>query len=877
MRAVAGASPTLMAAMFAAAILALPLVAARADDSSGAGSAPAPYAAFVAGAQIQHGLFTVIRKGGKVYIEIAPEQLDQDFIQSAELVNGLGGWNVIPGGITSWSRIVRFNHTDDKIVVTWPNTYFVAPGNEPAQRAIKRTFANSTVAVAPVVAADATDGHVVFDASFLLTDIYGLEAGLKPITGADNPDQAYRLDSERSLFGPTKAFPFNVIVDVDQTWKSSNPQVVDNVPDPRTLLLRIAYNFASPPDSADYMPRLADDRVGYFDSPYLNFANDADHTRVLRYVVRWNMQPSDPSKRISPAKHPMIYYLSDNIPTRYREPIRRGILDWNAAFERIGITGAVQVRDQPDDPNWDPDDIRYNTVIWMTESNNGGYAAENPVIDPRTGQMIRTNIVVDADVMQYSNLSWQFLTEPTVGARGGSYRANERAYELGRRAQAEFGRVALEGMGHALSGAALARYNDQLLESFLVHEAGHGFGLQHNFISSMAYSAKQLQNRSFTSKYGLATSVMEYAPLNLWPKGFHQGDYWQTVLGPYDYHAIQWGYGRVPGARSPQDEVPTLNRWASAWTNPLYRFANDEDADYAGAHAIDPRVAVWDLTSDPLSWSAAQLRLTRDVVAGVNRHWPKPGRSYEQERAAFTFAFFQWLQVAEQPEHFIAGEYLSRSHSGDPGARPPLVQVSRADERRAFDQLDTYVLSDGAWNFSPATLNRLVYSEWEPWVNAQWAYDPQPRHDMPVAEIAEAFAQRELATMFQPLMFQRLNDLSLKVKPGATMSLTDLFDWTQAALYRDLGDTKLTTIGEVHRALQQWYARKLAQIWLAPAPGTPYDAQSLARFELAALRRDVKVALSRAALDELTRAHLESLQDVVSRALDARQVIPTSP
>ena len=145
---------------------------------------------------------------------------------------------------------------------------------------------------------------------------------------------------------------------------------------------------------------------------------------------------------------------------------------------------------------------------------------------------------------------------------------------------------------------------------------------------------------------------------------------------------------------------------------------------------------------------------------------------------------------------------------------------------------------------------------------------------MPVAEIAEGFAQNELTMMFQPLMFERLNDLSLKVKPGSTMSLTDLFDWTQSALYGDLGQSKLRSIGEVHRALQQWYARKLAQIWLAPAPRTPYDAQSLARAKLVELRHDVVSVLDRGGLDELTRAHLESLQDVVSRALDARLVVP---
>lgn len=851
-------------------LCALAPVLARADDSP----PPAAYATFIAGAQVQNGLFNVIRKSGKVYLEVAPSQLDTDFIVSAEQVNGIGGWGVIPGGISSVDRIVRFSRNGDKIVVTFPNTYFIAPGNDPAQRAIKRTFADSVAGVAPIAAADAVTGHVVFDVSFLLGDIYNLSAALKSVTATDDPEQQYRLDADRTLFGPTKALPDNVIITADQTWMCDNPQTIDNVPDPRTLLIRVAYNFVLPPNDGDYMPRLADTRVGYFDTAFLNFATDTDYSRINRYVVRWNMQPTDPSKAMSPAKHPMIYYMSDNVPTQYRESIRKGIERWNAAFERIGISNAVQVKDQPTDPNYDPDDVRYNTIIWMTESNSGGYAAESQIWDPRTGQEIRTNIVIDADVMGFSNISWQFLTNPTAGSAGNQIRGLDVDYAIGKEREATFGRVALAAMGHPLTGSALATYNDQLMQSFIVHESGHGFGLQHNFISSMAYTAKQVQNKSFTEKYGVATSVMEYAPLNLWPKGYPQGTYWQVVLGPYDYHAIHWGYARVPGARTPQEEVPTLHRWASAWSNPLYRFASDEDVAYGSAHAIDPRIAQFDLTNDPLSWGETQLKLSHDLFSTLDRHWPQPGNTYDQERAAFSTVLQVYIVAATWPEHYIGGEYLSRSYLGDPNSQPPLVQVPRTNELRAFRLLDKYLFSDGAWSFSPATLNRLVYSEWESSPNALWAYNPPPRHDMPVAEIAAGLAEGELATMFQPLMLERVDDLALKAKPGATMSLTDLFDWTQGSLYGDLHDAKLQNIGEVHRAIQQWYARKLVQIWLAPEPATPYDAQSMARAELVDLRGSLSTALGRSGLDEMTRAHLASLQDVVARALDARQMVP---
>ncbi len=850
-------------------------LAALADDSSPSDSAPVPYAKFIAGAQVQNGLFNVIRKGGKVYLEIAPAQLDQDFVQTSELVNGLGGYGVLPGGIGSSALIIRFTRNDDKIVVSWPNTYFIAPGNEPAQAAIKRTFANSMVAVAPIAASDASNGHVVFDASFFLTDIYNLTALLKTVTGADKPDQAYSLDTDRTLFGPTKAFPQNVIIDADQTWKSDNPQTVDNVPDPRTLLMRIAYNIAQPP-SDGYIPRIADDRVGYFDAPHLDFATDSNYTRVVHYVTRWNLQPSDPSQAVSPAKNPIVYYLSKDIPTRYRETISEAILRWNAAFAKAGISNAIVVRDQPDDPQWDPDDIRYNTVIWLTESNSGSFAAAGPVIDPRTGQSFRANIVIDADWLNVLYSSAQYVADPTVRAVRATFPPSERELSTGVAREAAFGLVARELGGKPLSGAALDSYVHDALLWTIMHESGHALGLAHNFIGTQAYTVSEMQSKDFTATHGLSSSVMDYVGINVWPKGYGQGGaYWQTMLGPYDYYAIHWAYARIPGVKSPQDEVPTLDRWASAWSTPIYRFASDEDAGYADAHAIDPRVSRWDLTNDPLTWSTARLQLSDELMHALDSRWPQPGHTYDQERVAFGWVFSERLAASAQPEHFVAAEYLSRSHAGDPNAQPPLQQVPRALERRAFGLMDRYVFSDGAWSFSPAMLNRLVYSEWEPWINASWAYDPKPRHDIPVAEMAEAFAQGQLTTMFQPLMLERLNDLPLKAKPGATMSITDLFDWTQASIYGDLSDPKLRSIGEVHRALQQYDARLLAQIWLAPDPGTPYDAQSLARSKLVSLRGAVKTALGRSTLDELTRAHLESLQDVVGRALDARQIIQT--
>ena len=850
----------------------------RADEGDGGGKMM-PYADLSKAAQPQHGLFTIWRKDAKVFIEVSPKQLDTDFIQTAVPRNGIGGYFFFNGSVDfAPARLIRFSRVDDKIAITWPNTDFVAPQGSPIANAVAQTFAPSLVDVAAIVSIDPATGDIVFDASPFLGDIMNTAEVLKQNLGIQSPENAYRLDSQRTYFGPTKAFPDNVIIEADQTFASDEPNVIDNVPDARSLQIKIDYNIAQAPDNSDYMPRLADDRVGYFDNIHLDFGNDDARSRDLRYIIRWNEQPSDPSKRVSPSKHPLVFYLSNTIPTEYRPAVRDALLTWNKAFLPLGISDAVIVKDQPDpsvDPTWDADDIRYNVIRWLTESNGGGFAEAQIVYDPRTGQEFHTGIVVDADLMQFGGLTYPFEVEPQVTGLK-SFANTERAYATGMRREAGFGIEALQMMGLTARYQIPQQFKYEFLKSIILHESGHDWGLQHNFIGSEAYSMKQLQDKSFTSRNGVASSVMEYSPINLWPKGYHQGDYFQTTLGPYDYYVIHWGYGHISGAGSPQDEKPTLNRWASAWSDPRYRFASDEDVSWRDAHAIDPRNNHWDLSNDTLGWCDTRLKLANSLISGLNSRYPQPGESYEEERDAFGFAFGEYLTCAVMPEHFIGGEFLSRAHAGDPHSTVPLTPEPRSEEQRAFAMLDRYIFGDSAWNMSSQLLDRMTYTEWSPfWENGAWAYNPTARHDVPIAEVAEGIQDQELGIMFQPAMLQRVDDLSLKARSGQTMSLADLFSWTQASVFGDLR-SGLTTIPLIHRSEQQTYAAMLSGILLTPAAGTPYDAQALARAELTNLQSELHTALSSSKLDTMTRAHLEDLAVRVSRTLDARTVVPAS-
>jgi hypothetical protein len=841
---------------------------------------PAIYARAVRDADKQSGLFTLYRKEGHVLLELTSAQFDKEYLEHVVPANGLGGFGFESGDVFAQeARIVRFHYGGNNVAMIWPQTRFISTAGTPLATAVRESTADSVQALFPIVAEDKTNGKVLIDLSPLLGDVLDLGNALSDATKSDtNPMGGYRLDPSRTYFGPSKAFPKNVVIEADETFASVKPDTINTVTDARSIQMRVKYNLTEILSSPGYMPRLYDDRVGYWEDPHIGFGDDSRRDNYLFYILRWNIQPSDPTQHLSPAKKPIVYTLDNSIPAEYRAPIREAILEWNKAFERIGVSGAIQVQEQPSDSAYDPDDIRYNVIRWVTNAVSPFGAEAQIVWDPRTGEIFRGGVLLDSNLVRRAKFGYQLTVAPTVSAdeivpltpsQSHAPRRDESLYFAGLRNELNFGLTALDVMYG--DGLYLDTYSHDVLKSVTLHEVGHDFGLSHNFIGHNAFTAKELQSKSFTHVNGIASSVMEYSPINLWPKGWPQGNLWQTTLGPYDYHAIHWGYAFVPNATTPHAEVATLSRWASTSSNPRYTFAGDEDGFYDG-HAVDPRVAPFMLTDKPIAWCQTQLQFTKSLIGGLDRRYPHAQAPWEDERVAFLALMTRYGTCATSMMHYVGGEYLSRARVGDPGAGAPLTPVSRPVEQQAFSNLDRYLLSDGAWQFNSVTLNRLVYTEYMPFAN--FGYDPAPRHDVPISQIAARIQNAVLGYMFSPLVLARLADMPTKAKPGQTMTLTDLFVWTQRGVYGDLAAGKPGTT-QIHRNLQRRYTRLLARMAIAPATATPYDAQALARHELVVLSGNIKQDLRSGNLDLQTRAHLEAMQVDVSRALDARQVIPS--
>lgn len=818
---------------------AAPPAASGGASGAGGNGGPAPYADFIQGATVQNGLFPIVTKDDKVYLVISGTQLGKQFIETSVPSTGLGGFGPAPGEpYVAPARMIEFDRIGAKVVMRWPNTNFTSDGNAQRAAGVAESFPNSVIAVEPIAAEDAATGSVVIPASAFLGDVAYFEAVFQ--SEIDNPEAGYRLDPSRTFFLRTAAFPTNDLLEVSQTWASIEPDLIDNAPDSRSLEVHMEYNLVAAPDDG-YRPRIADDRVGYFTLAQLDFGTDKNPSRQTFFLSRWNFMPATPGKP-SVATHPLVFTLSKDVPDEYRAPIKAALLTWNAAFRKVGILGAIQVQDQPDDPNWDPQDMRHNMVRWF-DSSSPQYGAEALIVnDPRTGEEINAGINIDSVIATGYGAAYTYWVAPTRGLPD--------------------------------DPAASKAFAMQNLRALVLHESGHDMGLQHNFIGSMAYTAKDLQSKAFTDRYGVSSSVMEYAPINLWPKGTPQGDYAQLVLGPYDYHAIQYGYEYIPGAGTPTAELPALRRIASQWANPELSFASDEDVAFGSGHAIDPRVQQFDLTNDPLGWCAVQMKFDHADMDAVAARFPRYEQPNQDARTAFGVPFRQYARCADMTAHVIGGEYLSRGRRGDPGEKPGVQAVPRSDEARAWSLLDEYLFSDAAWRYNPSVLTQLTYTEQSTIGNfANWAYNPGERHDVDVAGLAATAQDIALSELFAPLTLSRIDQLQMKYQAGKTMSITDLFDWAQGTIYGDIANGRAARDGVVMRDLQARYAKRLGAMWTSPQQGTPDDARALARLELEVLRSDCHGALGKPGLDELTRAHLEELDAIASQALDAQAVI----
>jgi hypothetical protein len=616
----------------------------------------------------------------------------------------------------------------------------------------------------------------------------------------------------------------------------------------------------------------------------LDFSKDTAETFFTRYVNRWRLEKKDAAAAVSDPVRPITYYLDRTIPHEWRPYVRAGILEWNRAFEEAGVRNAIQVLDAPDDDStWSAEDARYSTVRWMANFFQT-YAIGPSDVDPRTGEILNADILIAAGWIQAFQNQYRRFAGPAATVRAW-FREDSllRADPDGRLRLCSAG-AALADYGPLLQATLVAHgvigpgdpvpreYIGQALQELVMHEVGHTLGLRHNFRGTAIIPADRLTDRAFTAREGTSGSVMDYNPPAVsWDRG-KQGDFFNTTIGSYDRWVIQYGYADAGGA-TPDAERPGLARMAAQAADPAHLYGSDEDASF-GSFGLDPTVTRYDLTADPLAWSQGQVAFINRLFDSLELRLVAEGDPYTKLRSAFTSLLNTRFAATLYATKWVGGAYTSRDHRGDPRGRPPVVDVPAPRQREALTFITQEGLGEQAYRFRPELLRRLAASRWWHWGTNPFAED---RIDYPLHEWAFAFQTTLVDLLLDPGVLDRLRDAELRADRGASVvTIPEVMDavtgavWAEAG-YRGGAGRNATSI---RRDIQRYTLQLLSRMVIAPPPGTPEDARSVARATLARLGAALDRTLPAARLDASTRAHYADSRDRIRQTLGATVVQP---
>jgi hypothetical protein len=819
------------------------------------------------------GLFTLYHhvKEGKVYLEIKPEQFNKVYLCNITRTSGDG--SLFDSGAMLGEFAFFFKRVGKKVQFVEKNVKFRAKGEAAIAKAVERDIPNSIRGNAKTLSDPHPErGSVLVEAAeFFLQDI----AMVGYLTG--QAKTAYSLDKGNSYFSQLKSFPLNTDIEVTLHFKSSSPQPFFTLADSRSILHRYYYSISEIPGS-NYQPRAADDRVGHFYNLHQDYTSVLKDDPYERYIHRWHLEKSEPKFKLSKPKKAIVFWLENTIPVEYRDAVREGALLWNAAFEKIGFKDAIEVKQMPDDADWDPADVRYNTIRWIVQP-GGAYAVGPSRANPFTGEIYDADIRISADILRFFYQEFDEFVSPSAwtGANINSFFPGMEpeesitpetlphlcGYAEGFQHQMAFGWGLLQSQGRVTEGDLQQYIHDALL-SIVAHEVGHTLGLRHNFKASAIHSLEKIQNKNYTLQNGLTGSLMDYTPVNIAERGQSQGYYFQTTPGPYDYWAIEYAYTSYdPDSKISEKEM--LEKIARRAVEPQFSYGTDEDAFGLSTRSLDPTCNLWDIGNDPLQFYQVRLNLAQGLWRDLLKDFERDGELYNKLRLVFNQGIKEYALAGQTAGKYIGGIYTYRDHIGDPNGRPPFVIVPAAKQREALQFLVDKFFSPNSFEFSPDLLNKLAPPRY-------WDFEGTvfriSRLDYPIHGIVQLLQAMTLFRLYDPLVLGRIQDNEIRFPKGDTpFTMAELFSDLRYAIWQEVAGGK--NVSSFRRELQRMHLYVLDGILKFP-PGFPHDAVTLAREDLVKIKSEIDRSLSNSVLDAYTEAHLQESAAKINAILSAQ-------
>jgi hypothetical protein len=858
-----------------------PAPAADAKDAKAAsGSSSGDWSKVTKDATKKEGFFTTWTKKENFYWEVKPNQLKKPFLLNAHFSKGIGTAFQL-GGLPIADGMVHFERQGERLFLVLPNVRITATGPDSAYRyAVENSFGGSVVQSFKIEAEK--DSTMLVDMTpFFVSDGLDLSTRLRAGT-----TKTFRFDKERSAVTSHKTFPKNIEVEALLTYSPNDRENLSllSVPDNRFVPVSIHYSFLQLPEEP-YVPRFADERVGYFIDTWKDMSHDYKDDFWVRAINRWKLEKKDPTAAVSEVKEPIVFYLDRTIPAEWRPYVRAGVEEWQKCFEAAGLKNAIIAKDEPmNDPDWDAEDARYSTIRWIT-SNEPSFGAIGPSqTDPRTGQILQADILIEGSMITgYSNQWRRFLDQNTISEALGALPADVVRMGLDPKY------LCMAGVGHAEGGAFLAtsmmldgltppgqpvpkEYVGQGLKSVTMHEVGHTLGLRHNFKSSVATPMDQLHSKEYVSKHGLTGSIMDYDTPNVSSDPSRQGWYFSPTLGPYDYWVIRYGYTPTSATTS-EDDYKLVEAIAREASQPGHEYGTDEDT--YPSEATDPRCNIYDLGADPLGFAKERTNYVSKLWRSPNLEdrLMKDGDSYVTLRRALDGLLIQYTRGLSHARKYVGGNWASRAHKGDPGAAASFVPVTPDVQRDALAFVAERAFSPKAFDIPSPLLEKIGRDQYFDWGSNLFNYGQQ---EYPFLSRVELIQTGMMNGLMAPALLSRIREQEHRSpKP---LKLADVFDQLTSSIMTELaprgGAQQLAALDTPmpRRELQRAYVDRLSEIVNSSPAGMPEDAEALARLQLTRIGEASQRGLAAAApKSETVRAHLMELRARTKRALEAQR------
>ena len=748
---------------------------------------PKPYKDVItAEAKSDTGLFTVHRIDDKVYFEIPTAMYNKDMLWQTELAQTGSGAGY--GGTHVGEKMIRWSRRNNTIYIRGVSYAMRGDGKTAIQRAVDDSNVSPIIATFPVEAEGANKSAVIDVTRFYTSDAGPVPGGSAVGGGAD---------PSRSYLERIKSFPTNIEARSVVTYNRGG-----------AITTMVHYSLALLPE-VPMQGRYYDSRVGYFTEGFEDYGSSENRVKDREFITRYRLEKKDPSQKISDPVKPIVYYISREVPEKWRFALKQAIEAWNPCFEQAGFSHAIIAKDAPtekEDPDWDPEDARYSVIRWAAQPIANAMGPH--LSDPRSGEILSAHVILWHDVMKLSE-QWYFAQVACM---------DKRAQTL------PFG----EGL------------MSELLRYVATHEVGHSIGLRHNHKASSSYTAAQLRDAAFTEKYGDEASIMDYGRFNYVAQ---PGDNARLIpiVGPYDKFAIEWGYKPFANSPTPESEKMNLDTIAARQvTDAMLRFGGEDMNSI-----VDPTVQTEDLGSDPVEATAYGLKnLERNakLLLATTSHY---GDDYSLLQEMYGQLLNQRMTELNHVVKLVGGVVQTDYHVGH-GAEV-YHMVPREKQQQAVRFLVENGFSTPHSLMAPDILNRIEFGG--------------------VASRVLSMQSMLLRGMLTESRVQRLMDREATGAPAYTVS--ELVSDVQNGIWSELAQPS-PKIDVCRRNLQRAYLKTM-QPRLVGDSASQSEFRPIALGALRGLQQKVNAVIPKTT-DQATLLHLRDCKTQIENILNPKVV-----